>query len=315
MRKSSLQVSASVDDPQLKTDVEKVAENSVDISTVATSIDSGQFAAAVAAEPEIAIVAQNISEVVTLASVAHAMDALNSSLSNINAVAMQLGEVNNISTHMATLLLIELNLTKLLRIESSLDAIDTVNSNMVAVNSTYEGMPDIVAVVANMPSVVAVEGMEDYLLKYAGAYGTSPTVRLDGSSLQDGDYYFDVTVQAMVYYTGSSWFVFDIADALTAIEVAELAETNAKVSETNSKASEEASSVSEVNAKDSENIASQAALEASQDKVVAQESAVQAQASAEGVTAAYEACIYQNNIVATSLAETQNMMTELHPLY
>ena len=50
-------------------------------------------------------------------------------------------------------------------------------------------------------------------LKYLGASSTPPTERLEGSSLEDGDYYFDTTngSESLVYYdiSDNSWFSID----------------------------------------------------------------------------------------------------------
>lgn len=133
---------------------------------------------------------------------------------------------------------------------------------------------DTVKIVAdNIDIIEEMGGNLPYLLKYLGAYSTPPTQRPDGSSLQDGDYYFDSTSEFLAYYnfTSTTWFIVnpqEILDARgAAIEAqlaAEDAQTAAELAETNAESSAAAAALSEGNAATSATDAAASALSAAQ---------------------------------------------------
>jgi len=102
------------------------------------------------------------------------------------------------------------------------------------VNTAYDV---IVSVNENLDIIKAVGANIPHSLKYLGAHTSPPSERLDGSELQDGDYYFNTMSNALVYFNLSeySWFEVDPAeilsardDAIAAKIAAELAQGNAE---------------------------------------------------------------------------------------
>ena len=74
-------------------------------------------------------------------------------------------------------------------------------------------------------------------LKYLGGYNEPPTVRLDGSPIQDGDFYFDTDTYALNYYhlADGVWFAVDpdaiVASMRRAEAAAKESQTFARVAE------------------------------------------------------------------------------------
>ena len=74
-------------------------------------------------------------------------------------------------------------------------------------------------------------------LKYLGGHNEPPTVRLDGSPIQDGDFYFDADTYALNYYhlAKGVWFAVDPAAIVASMQRAEAAakesQTFARVAE------------------------------------------------------------------------------------
>ena len=66
---------------------------------------------------------------------------------------------------------------------------------------------NVVVVAANIDAVKQVAVGMNINLKYLGAADTPPTTRLDGSPLEDGDYYLHSATDALRYYdlAGTRW--------------------------------------------------------------------------------------------------------------
>ncbi len=139
---------------------------------------------------------------------------------------------------------------------------------------------DTIKIVAdNIDKVITVgEGLE-YSYMYLGGSTTPPTVRLDGSPLQDGDYYTNTLEDTLNYYDLAEDKYIELdpealleaagnaeTASVTAVEAAiqaGLSETAAANSATSAFASKESAATSEVNAGSSETNASASAVAAS----------------------------------------------------
>lgn len=88
---------------------------------------------------------------------------------------------------------------------------------------------------------------------YLGVLNSNPATRLDGSSLQIGDYYLDSVTKYTTVYNGSGWSSY--ASVIAAQTAAEAAQTAAELAETNAEAAEIAAQLAETNALASANAA------------------------------------------------------------
>ncbi len=89
---------------------------------------------------------------------------------------------------------------------------------------------DVALVARNMDAILAATNGIDYLTNYLGASDTPPTTRLDGSPLEDGDYYYNSTTNALTYYDLDEglWYEVDPADLYNARDAAIAAATEAQ---------------------------------------------------------------------------------------
>lgn len=135
---------------------------------------------------------------------------------------------------------------------------------------------EILAVNENLDSIIAVADALPYTLMYLGPSAVPPTTRLDGSELQDGDYYLDTVDEAFHYYikASDSWTVIDASEIFDARDVTLQAAAAAAISEENAASSESNAANSESGAAVSANSASTYASNASSSSTSAAASAV-----------------------------------------
>lgn len=184
-------------------------------------------------------------------------------------------------------------------INTSYDTVKLVADNLEAILETAENIPNT--------------------LKYLGAHASNPTLRLDGSPIVNGDYYFNAVNDSLVYYdqAATSWFVVNPSDVVDAREEAVLAAAEALVSEANAKASElvaieeaniattkaSEASVSATEAKASEVSAGDSATLASDSETVVIAKAGEADASAIAASgSASAASVSESNAEASAVA-------------
>lgn len=132
---------------------------------------------------------------------------------------------------------------------------------------------DKVAIVAdNIDEVKAIGSVLGSSFKYLGASDVPPSVRLDGSAIQNGDYYFDSVNDALVYYDldSNGWFVVDPEQVESHMEAAAVSESNAAVSESTASTKAAEASLSASEAATSAGIATAKAVEAANSAIAAQ---------------------------------------------
>ncbi|AGH57086.1 hypothetical protein VPNG_00062 [Vibrio phage VBP47] len=119
------------------------------------------------------------------------------------------------------------------------------------VNTAYDNM---VIISDNIEALLEISDNLEYLTVYLGSYTTDPTERPDGTPLQDGDYYFNTLINALVYYdlAETNWFTVDPQELLDARDAAQAAQAAAETAEANALVSENNAAASELNASNSE---------------------------------------------------------------
>lgn len=181
------------------------------------------------------------------------------------------------------------------------------------VNSAF----DTVKLVADSLDVIeAVAGNIVNSLKYLGASSTNPTVRLDGSPIESGDYYLNTIDNTLIYYNAAqgTWLSVDPTELLTARDETLVAAAEANASKLAAKASETLAGTAATTATTKAFEATEAATVAVVAKEVALNSkALAEEASATAVTKASEANVSmlaaeaarQTSVSASSIATTQ----------
>ncbi len=177
--------------------IDVVVDNAENIATLAASIDDidalGPIAddiTAVAAidtdvtavadnNANVTLVGQNIANVNTVASISTAVTATAANNANITTVA---GVINNVNTVAS----IAPNVTTVASISSDVTTAATI-------------APSITTVATNASSITY------FADTYLGPKATTPSVRNDGSPLEEGDLYFNTVTNAMNVYSGTSW--------------------------------------------------------------------------------------------------------------
>lgn len=176
------------------------------------------------------------------------------------------------------------------------------------INTAYD---EVKIVADNIDSVIAVADCVPHLLVYLGAHTEPPTTRLDGSPLQDGDYYFDTVMNALVYYNLSedSWLVIDPAELLQARDEAVAARDEAVTAAGEAEASANVATTKASEASDSADAASVSEDNAALSESNALNSANNASTKAdEASTSASNAATSENN-AATSASEASTSET------
>lgn len=81
----------------------------------------------------------------------------------------------------------------------------------------------------NIEAILAVEANIENSLMYLGAHASTPTQRLDGSPIQNGDFFLNTTDDRYEYYDepGNHWEIFDLEAAIAAQQAAEAARDTA----------------------------------------------------------------------------------------
>ncbi len=89
---------------------------------------------------------------------------------------------------------------------------------------------DVAIVAKNIDAILAITQGIDYLTNYLGASTSPPTSRLDGSPLENGDYYYNSDLNALVYYDlpENLWYEVDPSDVYNAKDQAIAAATEAQ---------------------------------------------------------------------------------------
>lgn len=119
-------------------------------------------------------------------------------------------------------------------------------------------------VVENIDIIEDIGNNLPYLLKYLGVYSSAPTERPDGTPLENGDYYFDSTAEALVYYNLSSdeWFIVDPQDVLIARDEAIAAKNAAEQAQGLAENATDQAEAFSLSASSSANAAAASAVEA-----------------------------------------------------
>ncbi len=94
---------------------------------------------------------------------------------------------------------------------------------------------DVALVARNMDAILAVINNIEYLSTYLGASDTPPTTRVDGSPLENGDYFYNSSINALVYYDLAEelWYEVDPSEVYAARDAAIAAKDDAEAQANN----------------------------------------------------------------------------------
>jgi hypothetical protein len=207
--------------------INTVANNIADVNTTATNIANINTVAGISGN------------VTTVAGISANVTSTANNETNINTVAGSIANVNTVSANIAnvnTVAGIDANVTTVAGIESDVTAvaadstdiglvagsianINTVANNIADVNTVAGIESDVTTVATNVADVT------NYSSTYLGPKTADPTLRNDGSPLQEGDLYFKTTSpSSMFVYNGTVWgtLIASIPDgAITSVMLAD----------------------------------------------------------------------------------------------
>ena len=155
--------------------------NVSNMNTVAGSISNINTVAAQVSNNNLQTVAADIAKVVTAA------DDLNEATSEIDTVATNITNVNNVGNSISNVNTVAGIASNITAVVNNTTNINAVNSNATNINTAATNVTDI----------------NNFTDRYQIS-SSAPTQRSDGSSLQDGDLWFNTTSDGMEAYDGSS---------------------------------------------------------------------------------------------------------------
>ena len=155
--------------------------NVSNMNTVAGSISNVNTVAAQISNNNLQTVATDIAKVVTAA------NDLNETVSEIDTVATNITNVNNVGNSISNVNTVAGIASNITAVVNNATNINAVNSNATNINTVATNVTDV----------------NNFTDRYQIS-STAPTARSDGSSLQDGDLWFNTTNDGMEAYDGSS---------------------------------------------------------------------------------------------------------------
>ena len=128
----------------------------------------------------------------------------------ITALGAISSDLTNLNSNISTLTNLNTNLSAVTTVNSNLTAIATNNSNATNINAVASANTNITNVANALVNINQVAGnltgVTSFADIYLGAASSNPTTDADGSSLEDGDLYFNTTSNNLrVFSTASGW--------------------------------------------------------------------------------------------------------------
>ena len=128
----------------------------------------------------------------------------------ITALGAISSDLTNLNSNISTLTNLNTNLSAVTTVNSNLTAIATNNSNASNINAVASANTNITNVANALSNINQVAGnltgVTSFADIYLGAASSNPTTDADGSSLEDGDLYFNTTSNNLrVFSTASGW--------------------------------------------------------------------------------------------------------------
>ena len=128
----------------------------------------------------------------------------------ITALGAISSDLTNLNSNISTLTNLNTNLSAVTTVNSNLTAIATNNSNATNINAVASANTNITNVANALSNINQVAGnltgVTSFADIYLGAASSNPTTDADGSSLEDGDLYFNTTSNNLrVFSTASGW--------------------------------------------------------------------------------------------------------------
>ena len=213
--------------------VNTVATNIADVITVANDLNEAISEIETAAND----LNEAVSEIDTVSNSISNVDTVGTNITNVNTVAgisANVTTVAGISANVTTVAGISANVTTVAGISADVTTVaadgtdigtvatDIANVNTVATNianvNTVAGISANVTTVAGISADVTtvatnVADITNFSDVYLGPKASDPTLRNDGSSLQEGDLYFNTTGDEVRAYDGSAWTIAFVGGA------------------------------------------------------------------------------------------------------
>ena len=200
------------------TEVTTVAGNNTNITTVATNIANINTVASDLNETtsEIDTVANAIANVNTVGNAIANVNTTATNIANINTVASDLNEttseIDTVATNIANVNTVGGAIANVNTVANDLNEttseINTVAVNIANVNTVGNAITNVNSVGGSIANVNTVATNLTDVSNYADRYqiaSSDPSTRADGSSLQEGDQYFNTTSNVLKVYDGSNW--------------------------------------------------------------------------------------------------------------
>ena len=174
----------------VSTDVTTVANISTDVSTVSgANANIGTIATDLNGVDNIGTVANNIGNVNTVGG----------AITNVNTVA---GNNTNITTVAG----VSSDVTTVSGISSDVTSVANNNANVTTVAGSITNVNNVGGSIASVNTVANnLTSVNSFANTYLGASATAPTQDPDGSSLDVGDLYFDISTNTMKVYGSAGW--------------------------------------------------------------------------------------------------------------
>lgn len=107
------------------------------------------------------------------------------------------------------------------------EKLDSLYANKNTLDSLYADKTELDSIYANLNAILSIhqniDNVNYFADRYLGDRDIEPTIRLDGSSLLEGDLYFDKTIQLMRVYSNDGWKVaYASNDSYTKAEIENL---------------------------------------------------------------------------------------------
>lgn len=202
-------------------DLQRIADSAGNMDIVAENITSVNVVAADLSEP--------VSEINTVAVAIANVNTVGNNITNVNTVAGIAANVNTVAGIAANVTAVAGNAANITAVAGNATNINAVNANKPNIDVVAGNATNINAVNANKTNIDAVAGINanvttvagiaaavsttaanvaditNFSDVYQGPKASDPTLRNNGSALQQGDLYFNTVEQALRAYGGTQW--------------------------------------------------------------------------------------------------------------
>jgi len=174
----------------IDSDVTLVASRESDITSVAGFVGAGN---------DITVVAADIPDINTVAGIS-------ADVSSVSAISADVSTVAGISAGVTTLNNNEANVNTVAGSITDVQSVAAVDTDVSIVSSVSSDVSTVSGISSDVTTVAAnVSDVTNFADVYIGPASSDPSTRSDGSSLQNGDLYFNTTDDRLKIYDGAQW--------------------------------------------------------------------------------------------------------------